>query len=82
MFIEAMGYATSRQFVAPAVGEKMSALLTEKYLLVRSKKGNETAFLEAMAKVSDLAPDESAKMEEKVGKSRFHDIGQAVKTVL
>ncbi len=45
------------QFIASAVAEKMSALLTEQYLLERSKKGCEQAFLEAMDKVPDIEPD-------------------------
>jgi hypothetical protein len=40
-----------------AVAEKMSALLTEQYLLKRAKQGNEKAFLEAMSKVPDVEPD-------------------------
>jgi uncharacterized protein (DUF1778 family) len=45
------------QFISSAVAEKMSALLTEQYLLKRAKQGNEKAFLEAMSKVPDVEPD-------------------------
>jgi len=46
------------QFISSAVAEKMSALLTEQYLIERAKKGNKKAFLEAMAKVPDIEPEE------------------------
>jgi len=45
------------QFVASAVAEKMSALMTEDYLAKRAKKGNKEAFLEAMSKVPDIEPE-------------------------
>jgi len=45
------------QFISSAVAEKMSALMTEQYLLKRGQKGNKKAFLEAMAKVPDVEPD-------------------------
>lgn len=45
------------QFISSAVAEKMSALLTEQYLLKRAKQGNEKAFMEAMSKVPDVEPD-------------------------
>ena len=46
------------QFVSSAVAEKMSALLTEQYLLQRAKKGNKQFFLDAMSRVPDVEPDE------------------------
>ncbi len=45
------------QFISSAVAEKMSALLTEQYLMKRAKQGNEQAFLRAMSKVPDVEPD-------------------------
>ena len=45
------------QFIASAVAEKMSALMTEDYLAERSKKGNKKAFLQAMAKVPNVEPE-------------------------
>ena len=45
------------QFVATAVAEKMSALLTEEYLEARAKRGSREAFERAMAKVKDRTPD-------------------------
>ena len=44
------------QFISSAVAEKMSALLTEKYLEQRAKKGNKESFLAAMEKVPDAEP--------------------------
>ena len=46
------------QFVSSAVAEKMSALLTEQYLLQRAKKGNKQSFLDAMSRVPDIEPGE------------------------
>lgn len=45
------------QFIASAVAEKMSALMTEEYLEKRAKKGDKNAFLAAMAKVPDVEPE-------------------------
>ena len=45
------------QFISSAVAEKMSALLTEKYLAHRAQQGNKRAFLEAMSKVPDSEPE-------------------------
>ena len=50
------------QFIASAVAEKMSALMTENYLVERSKKGNKKAFLQAMSKVPDIEPEENDKL--------------------
>ncbi len=44
------------QFISSAVGEKMSAVLTEKYLSQRAALGDEKSFFEAMAKVPDADP--------------------------
>ncbi|HKI18205.1 MAG TPA: toxin-antitoxin system HicB family antitoxin [Isosphaeraceae bacterium] len=45
------------QFIATAVAEKMSALLTEEYLEGRAQRGNREAFERAMAKVKNRAPN-------------------------
>ncbi|MBE8232558.1 MAG: toxin-antitoxin system HicB family antitoxin [Endozoicomonadaceae bacterium] len=45
------------QFISSAVAEKMSSLLTEQYLLERSQKGSQQAFLKAMSKVPDIEPE-------------------------
>lgn len=46
------------QFISSAVAEKMSALLTEKYLEQRARKGNKKSFIAAMGKVPDVEPVE------------------------
>ena len=45
------------QFISSAVAEKMSALMTEEYLVKRATKGSKEKFLEAMSKVPDIEPD-------------------------
>ena len=42
------------QFISSAVGEKMSALLTEQYLEKRASQGREESFFKAMKKVPDV----------------------------
>ena len=46
------------QFVATAVSEKMSALLTEEYLSKRAKRGSRTKFDRVLSKVRDVEPDD------------------------
>ena len=50
------------QFIASAVAEKMSALMTEDFLVERSKKGNKTAFLQSMSKVPNVEPEANDKL--------------------
>ena len=50
------------QFISSAAAEKMSALLTEKYLLNRASRGNEASFLRAMKKVADAEPEARDKL--------------------
>ena len=45
------------QFIASALAEKMSALLTEAYLRERQPLGSSAAFLAALDKVADCPPD-------------------------
>ncbi len=45
------------QFLATAVAEKMSALMTEEYLEARAKRGSREGFERAMAKVKNRTPD-------------------------
>lgn len=45
------------QFVATALAEKMSALVTEQYLSDRAKKGNKKKFKNVLTKVKDIKPD-------------------------
>jgi hypothetical protein len=46
------------QFVATAVAEKMSALITEDYLGERARRGSRAAYEAALARVPDVEPDE------------------------
>ena len=45
------------QFISSAVAEKMSALMTEEYLVKKANTGSQQAFLAAMGKVPDVEPD-------------------------
>jgi hypothetical protein len=45
------------QFVALAVAEKMSALMTEDYLEERARRGDRARFEAILAKVKDRLPD-------------------------
>jgi len=45
------------QFVATALAEKMSALMTEKYLSERAAKGSKKKFKIALSKIKDNEPD-------------------------
>ena len=44
------------QFIATAVAEKMSALLTEDYLEERARRANPAAFDRILARVPDVPP--------------------------
>jgi hypothetical protein len=46
------------QFIATAVAEKMSALLTEEYLQARAQRGSRAKYDAALAQVPDVEPDE------------------------
>ncbi len=46
------------QFVATALAEKMSALLTEEYLAERARRGSKKKFKSALSKVKNIAPEE------------------------
>ncbi len=50
------------QFISSAVAEKMSALLTEKYLVQRAMKGNKDLFLKAMGEVPNVEPAEEDRL--------------------
>ena len=50
------------QFIATALAEKMSALITEKYLSERAEKGSKKKFKAALSKVKDIEPDASDKL--------------------
>ena len=50
------------QFIATALAEKMSALITEKYLSERAEKGSKKKFKTALSKIKDIEPDTSDKL--------------------
>jgi len=45
------------QFIATAVAEKMSALMTEDYLQERARRGSRARFEAALAQVPDAEPE-------------------------
>ena len=50
------------QFAATAIAEKLSALMTSRYLEQRAARGTRAGFEQAMAKVPDVAPDEQDRL--------------------
>jgi len=46
-------HVSINQLLTTALAEKISALMTEDYLIERAKRGKRTKFAKAMAKVSD-----------------------------
>lgn len=46
------------QFIATAVAEKMSGLMTEDYLQQRAARGSRAGLERALAQVPDVEPDE------------------------
>lgn len=51
------------QLISAAVGEKMSALLTEEYLSARAKRGGRKRFLTALSRVPDIEPVEEDRLQ-------------------
>ena len=51
------------QFVATAVAEKMSALLTEEYLEARARRGSREKYEAALAQVPDVEPEEYDRLD-------------------
>jgi hypothetical protein len=50
------------QFIAAALAEKISAMMTANYLEKRARRGDRDSFSEVLAKVRDVAPDEADKL--------------------
>jgi hypothetical protein len=46
------------QFIALAIAEKLSALMTEEYLQKRAQRGNRKKYEAALAQVPDVEPEE------------------------
>ncbi len=55
-------HVSINQFVATALAEKISALITVEYLAERVKKGSRKKFEKAMSKVADAEPDDYDKL--------------------
>jgi hypothetical protein len=51
-------HVSINQFIATALAEKISALITSEYLEERAKRGSRKKFERAMAKVADVEPEE------------------------
>ena len=51
-------HVSINQFIATAVAEKISALITGEYLEERAERGSRKKFEKAMSKVQDVEPDE------------------------
>jgi len=47
------------QFVATALAEKMSALVTEKYLSERASRGTKKKFKSALSKIKNITPNKN-----------------------
>jgi hypothetical protein len=50
------------QLITLALTEKVSALMTEEYLLERAKRGDRAKFEAALAQVADVPPDEADRL--------------------
>jgi hypothetical protein len=51
-------HISMNQFIATAVAEKMSALMTQDYLEQRAKRGSRRKFDRVLSKVRAIPPDE------------------------
>jgi len=47
------------QFVATALAEKMSALITEEYLTERAERGSKKKFKNVLSKIKNIVPDKN-----------------------
>ena len=50
-------HVSINQMITLALGEKVSALMTEDYLTQRAKRGSKSKFLKVMSKVPKVAPE-------------------------
>jgi hypothetical protein len=60
---------TIKQLISSAVGEKMSALMTEEYLTTRAKRGGRKTFLAALSRVPDVEPADSDRISSPANKA-------------
>jgi hypothetical protein len=59
------------QFVTLAVAEKLSALMTEDYLLERAKRGSRSRYDAALAQVPDVEPPEYDRIQPPLATGRL-----------
>ena len=64
------------QLISAAVGEKMSALMTEEYLAARAKRGGQKAFLAALSRVPDVDPVDADRISLPTSKSLRRQTGR------
>ena len=57
------------QLISSAVGEKMSALMTEEYLTARAKRGGRKEFLAVLSRVPDVAPVDADRISSPANKA-------------
>ena len=50
-------HVSVNQLISTAIAEKISALMTETYLVQRAAKGSRKEFLDMMSRVPDVPPD-------------------------
>ena len=55
-------HVSINQLITLALAEKVSALMTEKYLGERARRGDRKKFEKTMARVADAAPEERDKI--------------------
>lgn len=58
------------QFLATAAAEKMSALMTERYLEERASRGSKAKFLRALSRIPDVEPEEADRIPPEMQRSR------------
>jgi hypothetical protein len=56
------------QLISSAVGEKMSALMTEEYLAARGKRGSRRRFMAALSDVPNSEPTDEDQLESPASK--------------
>jgi hypothetical protein len=59
------------QWVATALAEKISALMTPDYLEAGARRGTRSKFVAALAQVPDVAPDPWDRLEERPASERL-----------
>ena len=66
------------QFVTLAVAEKLSALITEDYLLERAKRGSRSRYDAALAQVPDVEPPEYDRIQPPLVTARLESVQNRV----